>query len=417
MKVSTALRLLASAFILSFAMPVLVRAQGRIEGQIVNGTTGQPLVNQQVRLLLPRGGMEQLATASTDADGRFAFDQREIDPGSLYLVETEFQGVNYHAPARFDSAGKATANLTVYDSAHSDSGIRIQSLRILLRAQGAKLRIQEEYALLNPSEPPRAFTNSGGTFHFHVSGTEQPGVAVRGLMNMPLPQTPEPARSAGDFFIRYPLKPGVTTVTVAYDTDYASRQFALSDRVFYPVDRAELYVLPSTLSVSSEVLKPAGVDNTNDVQKFEAENLPRGAALALRLAGDAPATSEPENSPTGENSGPEVKVVPNSMTKLAAPLLLCFLLVLMWALGIRVAREWPKWQERRKQSPARKQFEAKVDGLFNSLADLDELFASGKIAENKYWKERLELKARLAAVLKKAPPSLLESYATRQTGS
>jgi len=58
---------------------------------------------------------------------------------------------------------------------------------------------------------------------------------------------------------------------------------------------------------------------------------------------------------------------------------------------------------------------AKVDTLLNSLADLDELFAAGKIAEGKYWKERLELKAKLVAILKKAPPTLLESYATRNT--
>jgi hypothetical protein len=102
---------------------------------------------------------------------------------------------------------------------------------------------------------------------------------------------------------------------------------------------------------------------------------------------------------------------------MAAPLLACFLLILIWALGIRVAKEWPQWRERHSRSPAHQQLEAKAEGLFNSLADLDELFAAGKIAENKYWKERLELKARLAAVLKKAPPSLRESYATRHTRS
>jgi hypothetical protein len=103
------------------------------------------------------------------------------------------------------------------------------------------------------------------------------------------------------------------------------------------------------------------------------------------------------------------------MTALGVPLLACFLLVLLWALGVRVAKEWPQWQARRGRSPAQKQLGAKVDALVNSLADLDELFAGRKIAEAKYWKERLELKARLVAVLKKAPPSLLDSYATRNT--
>ena len=59
------------------------------------------------------------------------------------------------------------------------------------------------------------------------------------------------------------------------------------------------------------------------------------------------------------------------------------------------------------------ELEAKIDALLNSMADLDELHESGKIAEKAYWKERLELKAKVVAILKKTPPSLLESYATR----
>ena len=96
-------------------------------------------------------------------------------------------------------------------------------------------------------------------------------------------------------------------------------------------------------------------------------------------------------------------------------LLACFLLVLLWGLGVRVAKEWPKWKAQQSASQLQKALEAEVEKLFNSLADLDELFAAGKIAEKPYWKERLELKARLVATLKKAPPALLESYAIRHT--
>jgi len=101
------------------------------------------------------------------------------------------------------------------------------------------------------------------------------------------------------------------------------------------------------------------------------------------------------------------------MTRLGAPALLCFFLVLLWALGVRVAREWPQWKKRQHASPEQKELEAKVEGLLNSLADLDELFAAGKVVEKSYWKERLELKARLVAVLKKNP-SILEAYAIRR---
>jgi hypothetical protein len=64
-----------------------------------------------------------------------------------------------------------------------------------------------------------------------------------------------------------------------------------------------------------------------------------------------------------------------------------------------------------------KGLETALDAVFNSLADLDELFAADKVAEKQYWKERLNLKARLMATLKKASPSPVESYAIRHTSS
>lgn len=412
MKLSVTIRLTLALFCaawLQILAPIPLAAQSRIEGQVLNGTTGRPVSNQEVRLLLPRGGMQQVAAVSTDTDGRFQFAQRGIDPSSFYLLETRFQEVAYHAPPQFDPTGIAKVTLTVYNSTQSDSALRIQLLRILLRAEGTKLRAREEYSILNASDPARTFAIAGGTFYFHLSPqATEPRVAVTGLMNMELPQTPEPGKSPGEFFIRYPLKPGITTVTVAYDADYSSREFGLSDRVSYPIEQAEIYASPSSLSVQSPAFKPAGTSPTNDIQKLEARNLTRGSTLEVQITGDGAASAPTET---------QVRVDPNSMTRMAAPLLACFLLILIWALGIRVAKEWPQWRERHSRSPAHQQLEAKAEGLFNSIADLDELFASGKIAENKYWKERLDLKARLAAVLKKAPPSLRESYATRHTRS
>ncbi len=385
--------------------------QGQIGGQISNGTSHQPVPNLEVRLLVPREGMQQASITSTDARGHFVFGESQINPSSFYLLETKFKGIAYHAPVQFDSSGTATVNLTVYEPTRSDAALRIPSARILVRAEGAKVRVQEEYAVQNSAEPPLAYANSGGTFRFQLSpSASQPTVAVTGLLNMPLPQTPEPGESPGEFFIRYPFKPGVTLVTLAYEADYSSGQLVLGDQVSYPMDKAELYIFPASLSVDSPVFKPAGVDAANGVQKLVAENLSSRATLEFRLSGSGAPSAGPENGQAEE----QIKTVPNSMRRLGVPLLACFLLVLVWALGIGAAKEWPRWQERRAATPAQKQLEAKAEALFNSLADLDELFDSGKVAEKKYWRERLELKAKLVAMLKKGPSSLLESYATRR---
>jgi len=416
MKLSFAIRmtLAATNLLLSSSAPTLLRAQSHlethIEGRIMNGTTKEPVADQEVRLLMPRGGMQQVANTVTDSAGHFSFHQTQLDLSAFYLASTEFQRVPYNAPVRLNSAGNASVNLTVYDSTNSESDLRIASLLLLARAERSRIRVREQYTLQNSSQPPRAYANPAGTFHFRLAlGVTEPTVTVTGLMNMPIPQTPEPGKSAGEFFIRYPLKPDTTTVTVEYETDYSSGGVVLTAQNSYPTDHIAMFVSPLTLSVESAVLKPTGADSQNDVRAFEAENLPPATVLEARLSGEAAS-----GAPSGTNaSEPSVKEIPDSITRLAVPLMACFLLVLLWALGVRVAREWPTLTQQRAGGPVQKKLEAKLETLLNSLADLDELFAAGKMAERNYWRERLELKAKVAAILKKSPPALLESYATR----
>lgn len=398
--------------LLSLALARALGATGRVEGLVLNSTTRRPAADLEVRLLTPRGGMQQVASGKTDASGRVVFTEEGIDSSRFYLLSTAYQGVSYNTPVQFDATGKAAVNLEVYDASTSRAAIRVQALRVLVRVEGAKVRVQEEFDVLNSSNPPRALASPEGTFRFRLSpGASEPNVAVVGLMNMLLPQSPSPGKSPGEFSIPYPLKPGLTQVAISYETDYASSRFELNDRLEYPVDVADIYLSPATLSVKSRLFKFAGGDPARNLQKIEARDLPRQAPFDVRLSGEAAAASQAE----AEQSGVEVKIVPNSMTRLGVPLLACFLLVLLWALGVRVAREWPQWKAGRGSSPVQKQLGAKADALVNSLADLDELFASAKIEEAKYWKERLELKARLAALLKKSSPALLHSYATRNT--
>jgi hypothetical protein len=405
---------------LAIVVSVLVQpqayAQARIHGQVVNGTTRQPVAGQEVRLLQPRGGMQQVGVTTTDAKGRFEFSQVPADPSSFYLASTVFAGVPYNVPVQFDSSGQAGADLTVYDATHSPLALRVKVLRVLALARGSRVRVREEYEVENASRPPRAYSQAGGTFHFRLpAGVNQPSVAVTGLMNMPLPQDAETDQRG--FFIRYPLKPGTTEVAIQYESDYNPSGYRWTSGTDYPIDRVEFYLSPPTLRVDSPDLTPAGKDDAHQIVKYEAGAIPAGAELVARLSGEAapPAAGEPSDeggSDNGEGQDP-VKVVPDAMTRLRWPLAGCFLLVLLWALGVRVAKEWPQRAAARPTAQVQQQLQAKAEKLLNSLADLDELFAAGKIAERHYWRERLELKAKLVALLKKSPPALLESYASR----
>jgi hypothetical protein len=360
--------------------------------------------------------MQQVGTAVTDANGHFVVAASDLATDSFYLLQATYQDVNYHAPVKFNDRGQAQVDITVYDATRTAPSVRIGSARIILHAEGDKVHVQEMFALRNSADPPRSYVNVDGTLLFHLAKTTgDPTAAVAGLMNMPLPQPVNPGKGPGDFSIQYPLKPGLTVMMVAYDSDYVSNKLDLADSVAYPIDSVELLVSPSNLSVDSPLFKASGADAETGSQKYLAENVPPNAELAASVSGEAAASEVAAGGAPASQADSEVKTLPNSMTRTGGPLLACFLLVLLWGLGVRVAKEWPKWKAQQSASQLQKALEAEVEKLFNSLADLDELFATGKIAEKPYWKERLELKARLVATLKKAPPALLESYAIRHT--
>ncbi len=403
------------AFILALALGSAARAQGvHIEGRVTNGTTNRPVANAEVLLLTPKPqvGMQLITKVSADADGRFAISDSSLDPGTFYLVQVNAGDVPYHFPIQPGTASNATVDAKVYDASSRDPGLHVSLLRIMVQASGDKAQVQQDYRVENDSRPPRTYNDVAGTFRFRLPPeVSQPTISVAGLLNMQIPQTPTPGKSPGEFVLHYPFKPGETAVTVRYDADYSSAGTNLNGGVPYPVDRAELYVMPANLEVKSALFKPAGRDDSNNIENLTAEKLPRDAALTATLSGDAVLNQQPQEEQQGDS---QVKVVPDPMTKLGVPLLACFLLVLLWALGICASKEWQQLKTRSQLGQERQQFEAKAEELFNSIADLDELFEAEKIEKKQYWKERLELKAKLTAILKKGPASLLESYATRR---
>lgn len=400
------------AVVLVFLFPFPLFAAGRIAGYISNGTTRRPAARQRVELLKPENGkVEQVAVTNTDANGRFVFTSAEIKPKAFYLLQATHENVNYNAPAQLGGQAQDQVDLKIYDSVTQSPPLRISSARFLVRGQGDKVRVEELFALRNNTNPPVAYVNPSGTFLFSLAqGVSPPSVAVGGEMNLPLPQDAQPGGAPGQYSIQYPLKPGLTVVMVAYEADYTSQGFELADSVPYPIDQIELDVVPASLVVKSPLFKPSGSDPDTGGEKLIARDLKPGDLIEAGFQGPLLSAPESEN-----NQEQTVKELANPMTRLGLPLIGCFLLVLLWAMGVRVSKEWSRKGEVRAGGPIQKELENKLEKLLDSLANLDELFTAGKMPEKKYWRERLELKARLVVLIKKSPPALLESYAARHS--
>src|SRR5258708_2986244 len=90
-------RMAGMALCLCLLAPALLHAQGRIEGKVVNGTTGRPLANQKVLLLTPKPGegMQLIADTTTDSSGHFAFAQNGIGPSAFFLLQANVEQIPY----------------------------------------------------------------------------------------------------------------------------------------------------------------------------------------------------------------------------------------------------------------------------------------------------------------------------------
>jgi hypothetical protein len=380
-------------------------AQTKLEGTVENGTTGRPVASQKVQLLVGGAGMSEVATATTDASGRFSITKKEGVTGAFFMIQTVYQAVNYRSRVE----GSTPTKLTVFDATDSLPDLHIRSARVVVEAAGVKARVQDFFAIDNVSNPPKTLVNSGGTFRFRLGKTAQsPTAAVLGAMNMPIPVAIQDGATEGELLINHALQPGMTVVMIAYEADYGSESLAVESSVPYPIGRAELLVTPPTLDVKTSLFREAGTDSQTGLKKYEASDVASGTALAAVVSGAAVA-AEPEG---GAQEG-EVRTEPNSITRSGILLAVCLLLFLLWALGVRTAKEWGTVREHQPQSASRKEIEKKLDDLLKAIADLDDLKESGKVAEKAYWKERLELKAKVAAILRQIPPALAESYATR----
>lgn len=235
------------------AMLLATGAGAAVRGVVVNRTTGKPASGLLVRLLsMGATGMQELETATTDAQGHFAFSKTA--QAVHYLVETQIAGVTYNrmvSPA--ETAGEV--ELVVYDVARRAAPRPAQRIVFLDPAPG-ELRVTETWLIQNdgnrtlydPKLPALRFwapEAAGGKVS--VTATAPGG--------MPLPRTPEGGQG-GVYRVHFPIKPGETRFDVSYSLP---GQTGFTTRMFYP-DAPTRLVVPAGVTLEGEGVEAIGPD-------------------------------------------------------------------------------------------------------------------------------------------------------------
>lgn len=273
---------------------------GTLTGTVKNGTTGKTVPHQSVVLLSPMGGMQEITAVETDAQGRFQFNSPEIGQQPL-LVRVPYEKVNYHQAA---PPGRDSVDITVYEASAPASAVHITSRTLIFQPNGPRLLVGEEFQIENNTNPPATYANPKGTFEFGVPDGAQLGqVNTTAPGGLPTTQgTIDIAKNR--YAVDFALKPGETSIRVAYDLPYEGDRASVRPLVIMPVARV-MIAAPVGVQISGDGFAPAGSDQGFTL--MTRDNLPAGSTFEVLLSGAArvPDQGQPAagGQPAGRDSG------------------------------------------------------------------------------------------------------------------
>jgi hypothetical protein len=248
--------------VLLFAAAALADA---VSGVVTNGTTGKPAAGVAVTLVDPMGGMAELATTKSDAQGRFKFDAPAAR--GPRLARAEKGGVNYF---KMITPGTATVDLSVYDAATSVEGISGSADVLRLQTEASSLQAVELFAIKNESDPPRTLA-APATFEFVIpDGAQLDAGQAQAPNGQPISAKPVPTKEKNHYAFSFALKPGETRFEIAYHLPYTGMA-SFAPRLTRNFDHYVL-VIPSSMTFSP-----------HDAKQFQAMEKQPGSNVQVSL--------------------------------------------------------------------------------------------------------------------------------------
>jgi len=248
-----------------FAITAATAFADTLTGNVTNGSTSKPAPGVTVTLVDPMGGMAEIATAKTDAQGHFKIDAPA--PAGPRLVRAEKGGVNYF---KMVTPGTTTVDLQVYDATPTVEGISGSADVVKLQADASALQVVELFAIKNASNPPKTLA-SKSTFEFVLpEGAQIDGADAQGPNGQPISSTPAPTKEKNHYAFSYALKPGETRFDVSYHLPYSGTA-SFTPRLTRDFDHYVL-VMPSSISFTPK-----------DASQFKPMNNQPGSTVEISL--------------------------------------------------------------------------------------------------------------------------------------
>jgi hypothetical protein len=191
-----------------------------VDGTVTNQTTGKPQAGATVTLIKLGAGMETVASATSDASGKFSIAQ-ELQAGTPYLVQTLYEGVTYNKAIPPGSPATAL-NVDVFDASPKKGDAKVTQHMVLLEPSGTDLAVNESIVYSNTGKT--TYNDPAGTFRFYLSpgANGQVKVQVTGPQGMPIAREAVKTKEPNVYAVSYPVKPGETRFDLGYAVPSAS---------------------------------------------------------------------------------------------------------------------------------------------------------------------------------------------------
>ncbi len=350
---------------------------GTIEGQLTNGTSGGSSVEGVQVTLFATNADNSTAhlTATTDASGHFEFKDLNSATGNSYVVGLAYQEADYFSDVQSFSENETSKNieLTVYDATTDDSAISVVNAHTVVFVEDGGLTIQELYVFANMSD--RTYI-----------GTADPVAGTRKTLRFSLPSGFTDLQFGGDlsgsgimasdsgFVDTAAVQPGAKQAFYSYRLPLKSGTFTYSRAIDYRTVKYSMLVQGDKISIRSDNLTAAGTTTmgTTVFTGVTGTNLAAGTTLSAKISGLSSANATSTLIWVGIGA----------------------LIVAVGLLGIYMAR---------RKKPASSPAPAASDQeqrLLEAMANLDDDFDGGKIAEGPYRAARAKVKSELVELEK-----------------
>jgi hypothetical protein len=366
-----------------------------VHGTVTNGTTGKPVASAHVIVIQPSAGMKEVGSAEA-TNGHFQVPNLS-DQAPIYVLRVEYAGTTYNEPVRVTGADQ-TVDVAVFEATTSWAGTTVSVPHLAVARQGDELVVEQMYEITNATTPPRTITTPDGAFRvFLPADMDSLTDCYVDAGEMPLKRTPTPTDVADLYGIDYPIRPGITRVTIGYTVPYASGSYTMKHKFAQTVTHMSVFAVDSTMQVSSSSHQFASTEPVHDMKAYAVHDIKANSTVTLTFSGGDPGFAglnvDENGKAAGGGAGDEGNIVdrPGEDEKISRFLMVTVLLVMTGVVGMSL-------RDRHDPLADPQVLRAHYDLLLSRLVRLDDLHTAHTIPDDVYRASRDELVGRLAAL-------------------